>query len=1029
MGILMKNPMGIIPISVLMSLFLIAAPLSAAGTETRVSFSADPTCENLYPSGDTGWIVWEEQCSGVSNIIMYNYSTGVQTTVPKTHVNVRYPSIRGNKIVFIEDDVPGSAYVYYTDLNSLPLNPHKVPLAPSGKYNPAVYADKIVWQEMDPAAFTYDIMLYDISSTILYNLTPDTTASDQTFPSIYGDRVAWIDTRNGGQDIYFNDTSDWSLHQIPAVTPGVWYDKSRIYQDFIISYGDDNEIYLSDLSTNTQITSDGNQKLTPSLVPPLLAWKESADAGFTWDIVLYNTATSSKDVITTSTASVNPDPDTAPVIITPDSRIAWVDTRAGASNIYMYSNGISTTCPAVSYSTDITEGSAPLTVRFTDTSTNSPTRWLWDFGDGNTATSKDATHTYTSNGKFPVNLTVSTPYCRNRTLDSRVTSLSVGVPSVDFSVNSTEGISPMPVVFTATGTNSPTSWAWTFGYGGTAAIQNPVHTYTTPGTYPVTLVGTNAIGSGTKTKTAYITALNGTSDTASLPLPGISVSGTPQNLTFDKALVPSYSLSGDKKTLSAHPLASYGWQNITFLSGSPAGFSEDASTISGTFGTVIFQTTDITPTTFSSRVGNNLNPNFRMQQGSYDDPGTLKTQVWEGASPTDNPAFGDIARFSGYSSVSRDVAYTVSLTRSGISTPSSIRANVSASTDWVKGSSDIVSGRQSTYLVADGYNAQGDFVGIIFPSAFVGNDTIHHVEYFSVDLPSQYSYLTKFALAKLSGTGNPLQLITLTVASHASSPSSSESSGDNSGSGGSANAGSGKGAGVAAVQEYKAPPEPVPPDPGVTGKVYANADAVISQATSLMSTDKHATLVLSEGVVAKDVAGNALSSVTLAAISPDQVPSGTAGSSVTFAGMAYELGPDGATFSPSISLTFTVPQAQWGKEYIVRSYDQITGTWQDLPTTFDPTTGKVTAQIPHFCCIGLFTKSIVNEVATRTVPVTTMPPQRSPPQAAPPTTAVSIFTSMMLWVVNLIVANLLIVVVITLAVLGMVVYRKRRFNG
>ena len=49
-----------------------------------------------------------------------------------------------------------------------------------------------------------------------------------------------------------------------------------------------------------------------------------------------------------------------------------------------------------------------------------------------------------------------------------------------------------------------TSWAWTFGDGGTSTLQNPTHTYTTNGTYTVTLVATNSFGSNTSTRTSYI---------------------------------------------------------------------------------------------------------------------------------------------------------------------------------------------------------------------------------------------------------------------------------------------------------------------------------------------------------------------------------------------------------------------------------------------------------------------------------------------------------------------------------------------
>ncbi len=52
-------------------------------------------------------------------------------------------------------------------------------------------------------------------------------------------------------------------------------------------------------------------------------------------------------------------------------------------------------------------GPAPLTVSFTDNSTNAPTGWTWDFGDGATSTSRNPAHTYQQPGTYTVLLDVS----------------------------------------------------------------------------------------------------------------------------------------------------------------------------------------------------------------------------------------------------------------------------------------------------------------------------------------------------------------------------------------------------------------------------------------------------------------------------------------------------------------------------------------------------------------------------------------------------------------------------------------------
>ncbi|MDX5444405.1 MAG: PKD domain-containing protein, partial [Hymenobacteraceae bacterium] len=77
-------------------------------------------------------------------------------------------------------------------------------------------------------------------------------------------------------------------------------------------------------------------------------------------------------------------------------------------------------------------------------------------------------------------------------------------PAPNFSASQTTTCSGT-VTFTDLTQNLPTSWQWDFGDGNTSTAQNPTHTYTTPGTYTVTLTACNAAGCSTATKTSYIT--------------------------------------------------------------------------------------------------------------------------------------------------------------------------------------------------------------------------------------------------------------------------------------------------------------------------------------------------------------------------------------------------------------------------------------------------------------------------------------------------------------------------------------------
>ncbi len=67
-------------------------------------------------------------------------------------------------------------------------------------------------------------------------------------------------------------------------------------------------------------------------------------------------------------------------------------------------------------------------------------------------------------------------------------------PVADFTETPTSGTAPLQVQFTDHSPSKPTNWLWDFGDGTTSTSQNPSHTYTTPGTYSVTLQAKNSWG-------------------------------------------------------------------------------------------------------------------------------------------------------------------------------------------------------------------------------------------------------------------------------------------------------------------------------------------------------------------------------------------------------------------------------------------------------------------------------------------------------------------------------------------------------
>jgi PKD repeat protein len=161
--------------------------------------------------------------------------------------------------------------------------------------------------------------------------------------------------------------------------------------------------------------------------------------------------------------------------------------------------------PTANFVGSPTSGTAPLSVNFTDQSTNA-TGWSWNFGDGGTSALQNPSRTFTAAGTYTVTLTAGNA-CGSD-VEQKVDYITVSpcvAPVADFSGSPTTGVAPLTVNFTDLSSGDPTSWSWTFGDGGTSTQQNPSHAYTAAGTYTVSMSASNGCGSDAVTRTDYIT--------------------------------------------------------------------------------------------------------------------------------------------------------------------------------------------------------------------------------------------------------------------------------------------------------------------------------------------------------------------------------------------------------------------------------------------------------------------------------------------------------------------------------------------
>jgi len=112
--------------------------------------------------------------------------------------------------------------------------------------------------------------------------------------------------------------------------------------------------------------------------------------------------------------------------------ISWTNkVISGDTQSSGYTVNYSPVTPVADFSANTTSGNAPLNVQFTDTSSNYPTSWIWDFGDSSTSTEQNPTHTYTKPGNYTVTLTAINA-AGNSTQTLNITAIDVIPPTVTF---------------------------------------------------------------------------------------------------------------------------------------------------------------------------------------------------------------------------------------------------------------------------------------------------------------------------------------------------------------------------------------------------------------------------------------------------------------------------------------------------------------------------------------------------------------------------------------------------------------------
>ncbi len=235
------------------------------------------------------------------------------------------------------------------------------------------------------------------------------------------------------------------------------------------------------------------------------------------------------------------------ISVNPLDNSCWV---ADSGNSLIVKLALAPAPPHAEFSGWPTSGVAPLYVQFNDRSTNAPTAWSWDFGDGGNSTAENPSHLYSTGGRFTVALTAASALGSNTSTKTNYL-IFTAAPVASFSGTPTSGLAPLTVQFTDLSSNAPTSWTWSFGDGCSDTTQNPSHVYESWGSFSVSLTAKNPIGSNTCVKAAFLTVTR--------PGHWLSVSAASSQYLVDPN--GSTSLSASAVDSEGHDVAFWSWSD------------------------------------------------------------------------------------------------------------------------------------------------------------------------------------------------------------------------------------------------------------------------------------------------------------------------------------------------------------------------------------------------------------------------------------------------------------------------------------
>jgi PKD repeat protein len=426
------------------------------GTPREARIVAGPVPPASEVAIGSGYIVWTQRSGGQADVWGFDLLNASRVQITMTAgIDESQPATSGPWITW-QTQRQGASSVSIEAMNPSAWDVRSVVLNDSFNLRPSIDGDLIAWES--DVVGNYDIFVYRLSTAESFQVTTD--PSDSLLNDVFGSRIAYVDPRNGSQDVYVSDLTFIAPNQPPIASAGA-----------DVSVYANEDVALAGTATDLDLD-------------PIVGWQ--------WAVIAQPAGSNPY-----LSDPARPDP-VFRGDVPGDYELSLVvhDGAAWSAADTMVVHVVPVLPPVAVASATPVAGMAPLTVQLDASQSNDPQggtlTYVWSFGDGSPDSTEIAPlHVFQLPGTYVVGLMVVDSRGQ---WDSDLVEIEVAAPNSPPTAAPTatpsSGAAPLAVAFAADASDvdgDPLTYAWDFGDpmspDNTSALASPLHVYAQPGTY------------------------------------------------------------------------------------------------------------------------------------------------------------------------------------------------------------------------------------------------------------------------------------------------------------------------------------------------------------------------------------------------------------------------------------------------------------------------------------------------------------------------------------------------------------------